>query len=65
MKMKSKTYRKYYNIYFSLEANNFSATNRSGQICLISDKTIQSHNNTIIIIKQSMDLVRLYSSKKN
>lgn len=62
--MKSKTYGKYHNINFSLEANSFAPTNCTGQLCLISDKTIQSHNNTIIVIKQSMNLVRLNSSNK-
>lgn len=64
MKMKSKTHDKYHNINFSLETNSFAATNCTGQIYLISDKTIQSHNNTIIIVKQSTNLVRLNSSNK-
>jgi len=62
MKTNSKTYGKYHNIKFSFEANSFAATNCTGQLCLISDKTIQSHNNMVIIINQSMNLVKINSS---
>lgn len=64
MKMKSKPYGKYHNINFHLEANSFAATNCTGQLCLIADKTTQSHNNTIVIIKQSINLARLNSSNR-
>ena len=64
MKMKPRTYGKYHNINFTLEASSFTATNCTGSLCLISDETIQRHNKTIIIIKQSLNLVRLNSSNK-
>lgn len=62
--MNSRMHGKYHNINSSLEANGFAATNCTDQLCLIPDKTMQSHNNTKIIIKQSTNLVRHNNSNK-
>lgn len=64
MKMNSRLHGKYHNINWNLEANGLVGTNGAGQLCLIPDKTVQSQNNTKIIIKQSMSLVRHNNSDK-
>lgn len=64
MQINYRMHGKYHNINSSLEANGFAVKNGTYQLCLIPDKTVQSHNNTKIVIKQAMTLVRYNSSNK-